>query len=95
MKIIGRKILQDFKEKHADARSQIDAWEAEVNMANWNNFSDIKKRYASASLLPDLPDHHIVFNLKGNRYRLLVQVSFKNQIVLIKKVGTHDEYSRW
>jgi mRNA interferase HigB len=92
MKIIGRKILQDFKEKHADVRSQVDAWEAEVNMANWNNFSDIKKRYANASFLPD---RHVVFNLKGNRYRLLVQISYNNQIVFIKKVGTHDEYSKW
>jgi len=92
MKIIGRKILHDFKEKHADVRSQIDAWEAEADAATWNSPLDIKRRYASASFLPD---HYVVFNLKGNRYRLLVQVSYNNQIVLVKKVGTHDEYLKW
>ena len=92
MKIVGKKILHDFKERHADVRSQIDAWEAEADAATWNNSSDIKRRYASASLLPN---HQVVFNLKGNRYRLLVQVSYNNQIILIKKVGTHDEYLKW
>ena len=92
MKIVGKKILHDFKEKHADVRSQIDAWAAEAEAANWSSFSDIRGRYASASLLPN---HHIVFNLKGNRYRLLVKISYNNQIVLIKKVGTHDEYLKW
>ena len=92
MKIVGKKVLHDFKEKHADVRSQIDAWEAEAEAATWNNSLDIKKRYASASFLQN---RHIVFNLKGNRYRLLVQVSYNSQIVQIKKVGTHDEYLKW
>jgi mRNA interferase HigB len=92
MKIVGRKILHDFKEKHADVRSQVDAWEAEADAATWNNSSEIKRRYASASFLPN---HQIVFNLKGNRYRLLVQVNYKYQIILVKKVGTHDEYLKW
>jgi len=92
MKIIKRKILYDFKEKHIDACSQVDSWEAEVNAANWSRSSDIRQRYATASFLSD---SHVVFNLKGNKYRLLVQVNYKSQIVLIKKVGTHNEYMKW
>ncbi|MBU4347697.1 type II toxin-antitoxin system HigB family toxin [Candidatus Parcubacteria bacterium] len=92
MKIVNRKVLDNFKKKHVETRSQVDAWEAETNAADWNMPSDIKRRYATASFLAD---NHVVFNLKGNRYRLLVQVSFKNKIVFIKKIGSHNEYMKW
>ena len=90
MKIVNRKILADFKQKHADVSSQIDSWEAEASEAEWNLPQDIKKRYAAASFLAN---NHVVFNLK--KYRLLIQVSFNNKIILIKKIGTHDEYMKW
>jgi len=92
MKIIGRNILSAFKTEHKDASSQIDAWEAEVIVANWERPSDIKARYASASFLAE---NHVVFNIKGNKYRLLVQVTYKSKIVLVKKAGTHQEYMKW
>lgn len=92
MKIIGRSMLDNFKQQHVDIRSQIDAWVAEANDACWKTPSDIKQRYASASVIAD---NHVIFNLKGNKYRLLVQVNYKNQIVLIKKIGTHNEYIKW
>lgn len=92
MKIIGRGILDDFKSRYTDVRSQIDSWEAEVATAVWYKPLDIKRRYASASILPN---NEVIFNLKGNKYRLLVKVNYNNQIVLIKKVGNHNEYMRW
>ena len=92
MKILGRNILSAFKAAHKDASSQIDAWEAEANAMNWEKPSDIKARYASASFLPD---NHVVFNIKGNKYRLLVQITYKSKIVLVKKAGTHQEYMKW
>ncbi len=92
MKLLGKKLLHDFKEKHADARSQIDSWRADVEEAQWNTPHDITNRYRKASLVKD---HHVVFNLCRNKYRLLVQVSYQNKIVLIKKVGTHKEYDSW
>lgn len=92
MKIVNRKILVDFKRVHADANSQVDSWEAEANEAEWNLPQDIKKRYAAASFLAN---NHVVFNLKGNKYRLLVQVSYNNKIIFIKKAGTHNEYMKW
>lgn len=85
-------MLENFKEKHTEVNSQIDAWYAEVRSANWGKPLDIKQRYSTASILPN---DQVVFNLKGNKYRLLVQVNYKNKIVLIKKIGTHKEYLKW
>lgn len=92
MKILARHILENFKRKHTDVRSQIDAWESEAKDANWEKPSDVKQRYVTASILSN---DHVVFNLKGNKYRLLVQVNYRNKIILIKKVGTHQEYMKW
>ena len=92
MDLLGKKLLHDFKGKHADARSHIDSWEAEVEEAHWNTPRDLKARYPKASILGN---QQVVFDICGNRYRLLVQVNYKNGIVLIKKIGTHKEYDNW
>lgn len=92
MKVVGRKELEQFSRKHADVRGQVDAWLAEVEETQWQTPSDVKKRYAHASFLGQ---NRIIFNLKGNNYRLDVKVSFKNQIVMIVRIGTHEEYSTW
>jgi len=92
MKLIGRDKIFTFTQKHSDSKSKFDSWESEIKEAQWSTPQDIKKRYSSASFLAD---NQVVFNIKGNRYRLLVQINYKNQIVLVKKVGTHDEYMKW
>lgn len=92
MKILGRNILAEFKAAHKDASSQIDAWEAEIIAMNWEKPSDIKARYASASFLAN---NQVVFNIRGNKYRVLVQVAYKTKIVLVMKAGTHQEYMKW
>jgi mRNA interferase HigB len=92
MKLLGKQILHDFKEQHADGRSQIESWEADVEEAQWNTPHDLKSRYPKASLVGD---QQVVFNICGNRYRLLVQVNYKNGIMLVKKIGTHKEYDNW
>ncbi len=92
MKLIGIKALEDFRKDHADCRKQLDAWVAETQDAQWQTPQDIKARYAHASFLPN---NRVVFNLKGNDYRLDVKVNYKNQIVLIKRIGTHAEYKKW
>jgi mRNA interferase HigB len=92
MKLLYKKLLHDFKEKHADARSQIESWEAEVEEAQWSSSADLKRRYPKASLLKD---QYVIFNICWNKYRLLVQVGYKTSIVLIKKIGTHKEYDKW
>lgn len=92
MKIVGRPKLEAFKEEHPDASSQIDSWVAEVEEAEWRTPLDVKQRYGSASILND---NHVVFNVRGNKYRLKVQIAYKTGIVLIKDVGTHQEYMKW
>jgi len=92
MKLIGKNILQEFIEKHADARSQVESWVAEVEEAQWGNPHDLKSRYPSASLLRD---QNVVFNICGNRYRLWVIVAYKTLVVLVQNIGTHQEYDKW
>lgn len=92
MKVIGRDELEKYARKHADVRSHVDAWLSEVEEAEWHTPTDIKRRYVHASFLAN---RRVIFNLKGNRYRLDTKVSFKNQVVLIVRIGTHEEYSTW
>ncbi len=92
MTLLGKKLLFDFKEKHADARPQVESWEAEVEEAQWHNPHDLKTRYPKASLLGN---QQVIFNICGNKYRLLAYVNYKNNIVLVKNIGTHKEYDHW
>ena len=92
MKLLGRKHLDDFARTHADVRAQIDAWIAEVEEARWQSPIDVKARFPSASFLGG---NRVVFNLKGNKYRLDTKVNYKNEIVLVKRIGTHAEYDKW
>jgi mRNA interferase HigB len=92
MKVVGQKILSRFAQQHADVRIQVNAWLAEALEAGWSTPADIKRRYPSASFLAD---DQVVFNLKGNNYRLLVKINYGRSIVLIKRIGTHAEYDRW
>ncbi len=92
MKVHGKRILDDFKQRHADARSHVDAWICEVEEAEWQSPHDVKAKYGTARFLAD---NRVVFKLKGNSYRLDVKVSYANQVVLIMRIGTHAEYDNW
>ena len=92
MLVIGREEIERFVDRHADLTQQVDAWLVEASEAEWRTTSDLKARYSSASFLSG---NRVVFNLKGNHYRLLVKVDYERSIVLILKIGTHREYSRW
>lgn len=92
MKLLGKKLLHDFKEIHADVQSQIESWEAEVEETQWSTPHDLKSRYPKASILKN---QHVVFDFGWNKYRLLAQVNYKNGIVLVKKIGTHRAYDSW
>lgn len=91
MRILGLPLLAGFKQAHADARGPLDAWQLEVTRENWQTPQDIKRRYGSADFLSD---NRVIFNIKGNRYRLAVQVRYQNGMVLVEWVGTHTEYSK-
>jgi len=91
MRIISRKALKDFARRFPDAEGQLDAWFHEAKKARWQTPADIKSKYGSASILKD---SRVVFNICGNKYRLIVKVSYKNGIILIRFVGTHGEYNQ-
>ncbi len=92
MRLIGRRQLGEFARLHADVRAQIQSWVAEIEEAEWKTPQEIKAHYAHASFLAD---KRVVFNLKGNKYRLDTKISFKNQTVLVVRIGTHRDYSNW
>ena len=91
MRVIAVSTLRGFWEKHPAAEQQLKAWHDEARHARWNTPQDIKDRYASASFVGN---NRVVFNIKGNDFRLIVAVSYRFQAVYIKFVGTHAEYDR-
>lgn len=96
MRILGKDKLTSFKKKHPQSRGPLDAWHAEAKDAEWRQWADIKARYPSADLISGTSaGHRVVFNIKGNDYRLAVQVYFNQGMVVIERIGTHAEYSKW
>ena len=90
MRIIARKTLQDFWQAgHADAEQPLRAWFAEVSRAEWQTMADIKSRYPHASIIDA---ERVVFNIGGNKYRLVAKIWFTGQAVYVKFVGTHRAY---
>jgi mRNA interferase HigB len=91
MRIISRKTLKEFWEKHADAEQPLKAWFAEASAARWTSFHDIRASYRSADVLPG---NRVVFDIKGNRYRLVVKIHYNTGIIFVRFVGTHAEYDK-
>ncbi len=92
MRLVGKEILAEFVNQHADIRGALNAWVCEVEEANWTGPGDIKARYPSASFLSD---NRVVFNIKGKTYRIETKVSYAIKVVLATRIGTHAEYSKW
>jgi mRNA interferase HigB len=97
MRIIARSTLHAFvdslaghKDRHA-MKAALDAWFHDVKRARWRNMADMKRRYATASIITA---DRVVFNIKGNSYRLVVAIDFEKEITWIKWIGTHKEYDR-
>src|SRR5712691_10441085 len=97
MRIIARRTLRKFVESRTGHRDQLalkaalDAWFTEVRKARWSSTADVKRLYASASIVSS---DRIVFNIRGNAYRWVVAVDFEKGIVWIKWIGTHRGYDR-
>ena len=75
-----------------DASGAIDAWVREAKAAKWRTPADIKARYPAASFLAN---NRVVFNIKGDKYRLDTRVAYRTSVVVVKRIGTHAEYDRW
>ncbi len=91
MRVLGKDKLDKFSKKHANSKSALDAWVDEAENANWQTPQDIKNRYRSADFLDK---NQIIFNIKGNHYRLVVKVRYQNGIAVVEWVGTHAEYDK-
>ncbi len=97
MRIIARSTLNDFVKNRVEARlregvkKHLDAWYAEVEKASWKSPAELKSQFGSASILSG---ERVVFNIKGNDYRLVVAINYHYQILLIIWLGTHKEYDK-
>jgi mRNA interferase HigB len=93
VRIIAFKTLREFWEKpeFSDSEPGLRSWYNEVKSSDWNNSNEVKKLYKSASVIGG---GRIVFNIKGNSYRLVAAFNFEYKIVFIRFIGTHKEYDR-
>ena len=93
MHVIKRKTLIEFYNQPdcQDAKGPLEAWYYEARHAQWASPTDIKAKYGSASILKD---SRVVFNIAGNKYRLVVRINYDSKTVFVRFVGTHKEYDK-
>lgn len=91
MIILGKDKLERFAARHADSRRTLEKWVTDAERETWRTPQDIKNAYRSADFLAG---NRVIFNIRGNHYRLVVKVRYSNGILLIEWVGTHAEYDK-
>ncbi|GLK78050.1 hypothetical protein GCM10008171_33040 [Methylopila jiangsuensis] len=91
MQIIARRTLKAFWDVHPDAETPLAVWFKRVEKADWSGPQDVKDMFGSADFVAD---DRVIFNIGGNKYRLIVRVSYPFKRVMIKFVGTHKEYDK-
>jgi mRNA interferase HigB len=91
MRVLARSTLRDFWRAHADSEQSLRAWYQEAERADWSSPGEVQRDYRTASVLPD---NRVVFNIKGNDYRLVVKINYRYRVIYIRFVGTHAEYDR-
>lgn len=91
MRILSRKKIREFWERHLDVRQSLQAWYDDVKHSIWKSPADIKAAYRNASFVGN---DRVIFNLKGNTYRIGVAIRYDHGIVFIRFIGTHQEYDR-
>lgn len=91
MRVVAKKILREFWEKQTDSEQQLKTWYKEASKAHWISPNDVKSEYSKASILKC---GRVVFNLCGNKYRLIVQINYMRKWVFIRFIGTHVEYDK-
>ena len=91
MKVLGKNKLEQFYKKHTNSKSALIAWHKDTCDSNWLSPQDIKNRYRSADFLSN---DRVIFNIKGNNYRLVIQVRYQHGVAIVLWVGTHAEYTK-
>jgi mRNA interferase HigB len=90
MHIISRKKLREFCAEHPEAEQPLDHWYTAVRNACWRNFADLRATFGSA----DIVEKFVVFNIGGNKYRLIAHVYYDDAVLLIRHVLTHEQYDK-
>lgn len=91
MRVIAKKTIREFWSKYADAEQQLKTWHKEASKAKWISPQDLKRNYPKSSILKG---NRVVFNICGNKYRLVVKINYPRQWVFIRFIGTHDDYNK-
>jgi mRNA interferase HigB len=91
MRVYSKSALRDFWEEHADAEQPLKTWYTMARAAKWGSPTELKRQYPEASILRK---NRVVFNIKGNDYRLVASIDYDKQRIFIRFVGTHKEYDR-
>jgi len=91
MKVFSKKTLEDYYKKSNQSKKSLDTWYQEALNAEWKIPQNIKDRYPAASFLHD---NLVVFNIKGNDYRLVTRIDYKKKRIFVKWIGTHKEYDK-
>lgn len=92
MRVIAKRTLREFWEsspKYADSKGPLEAWHAEALKATWKSPQELKAQFRNASILKN---NRVVFNIAGNKYRLIVSIDYLRQAIFIKFIGTHQQY---
>ena len=90
-RIIAKRTLKEFWEKHPDCEQHLKTWYDIAWRAAWKSPNDVKETFASASIIAN---NRVIFNIKGNNYRLVVQFNYQRQWAFIRFIGTHAEYDK-
>jgi mRNA interferase HigB len=91
MRILSRSTLRDFWESHPDTEEALKTWYYEASHAEWQSPADVKTAHRNASIIAN---NRVVFNIKGNSYRLIVAIRYDLGIIFIRFIGTHAEYDK-
>lgn len=87
--MIAKSTLRDYWEEHKDVEQALLSWYKVANQAKWSNFNEVKLQFGTCKIIGN---DRIVFKVRGNNYRLIIKISFENQLIWIRFIGTHSEY---
>ena len=94
MQVVGKDKLRDFWKKHNPAKSPLQRWLDITTETNWSSWPKLKMSFPSADMVKTKNGNFVVFNIGGNKYRLVTQIDFPGTIVIVEVVMTHPEYSK-
>ncbi len=89
MRVVAKSTLREYWDNHPECKQPLLSWYKVAIKAKWSNFNEIKEQFGSCKIVGN---DRIVFKVKGNNYRLIIKISFENQLIYIRFLGTHSEY---